>query len=348
MMTSTAGNPRLAVDETVVVSRRVRQLNNRGSFLQLADGRGWVLDFRKGQQQLHRVSANGNAGDSSTPCSAWSTFSSGAFATGFDSAEDSETPALILASGATAASAVEAQLVSEPEFGEWLYLVLDHRGVHLRVAATYDQRAKLPDAKVREGELVKVVERRMGAGTTFLRLEDPSGWGFDVQPDQSCDGRKRQRMAEVRVECGTWFYRVCTPKGITLRSRCSFADDAKTGQGPKQGAILTVSRRLAIGETTFLELQDGSGWAFDKRGGRCVAEGPLSMQSQDVTASLLRSCLVLTEPTEAKWAQTQKMLLEGAKVQVDLIGNLDERTWVHVCKPAGMEGWLLGGNLDFR
>merc|ERR1719235_488794 len=112
-------------------------------------------------------------------------------------------------------------------------------------------RAKIA-ARVGEGELVEVLERRVGQGTTFLRLRQPQGWVFDMQP---CARQKRQRMLEVEIYLGAWIYRVFRPKGISLRARCSFAEDAKIGRGLCCGSLLEVAIQVRVGETTFLKLE---------------------------------------------------------------------------------------------
>jgi len=206
--------------------------------------------------------------------------------------------------------------------------------------------AKLPD-KIVEGELVKAVERRIGNGTTFLRFDHPRGWAFDVQPGTQ---NKKQRMAEVNVEHGTWLYRVCASKGVALRSRCSFAEDAKIGKGPSRGALLTATRRVRIGGTTFLRV-DGGAWIFDCKSGKRVAEGPIFLASFTDRGATIRptgGVNLRTSPTLEMWSWTQRVLVQGARVQVNRFGEIEDREWAHVSQPGGMEGWVQAELLEIE
>jgi len=96
----------------------------------------------------------------------------------------------------------------------------------LRSGPEYNHSNKLR-TRLEEGELVTVVERCLGEGTTWLRLNWPQGWAFDVQPR----GQARLRMMQVTLEKGTWYYVVVTNNGIVLRNRCAFSDACKIGEG---------------------------------------------------------------------------------------------------------------------
>merc|ERR1719235_2208092 len=210
-------------------------------------------------------------------------------------------------------------------------------------------RAKIA-ARVGEGELVEVLERRVGQGTTFLRLRQPQGWVFDMQP---CERQKRQRMVQVEIYFGAWIYRVFSPKGISLRARCSFTEDAKIKTCLSCGALLEVAMQVRVGETTFLKLEDGRGWAFDQKDGEIMVEGPIDLRVlHNVTANVRSGepcgIYLMREPTRQKWSQTNRFLLDGAHVQVRQLGEVEDQQWAQVSQAGGgMDGWCLAGALDF-
>lgn len=235
----------------------------------------------------------------------------------------------------TSSSATPMLSLAPAEFGEWEYVVMDPKGITLRGTPTVSQSAKLK-VRVSEGELVKVVERRPAASATFLRLEKPAGWAVDCRD-------KRVRMKQVVVESGNWFYRVCTPNGIALRSGCCFSDGSKIGAGPREGALLVAEQRVQVDGTSFLKLQDSTGWVFDQKGSRRVLEGPLGLQDLNGRAATVTApggAFLLQQPTKKSWAQTRRLLLQDARVRVGLFGQLEGQTWAHVSQIKGMEGWL--------
>merc|ERR1711904_646343 len=54
----------LTPGEVVQISERVRPLTGKGSFLKLADGRGYVVDFMDGKQMMRRCIGNPQSGNS--------------------------------------------------------------------------------------------------------------------------------------------------------------------------------------------------------------------------------------------------------------------------------------------
>jgi len=218
--------------------------------------------------------------------------------------------------------------------------VLDPKGITLRSTPSLHQTSKLK-TRIGEGELAKVVERRTVSGTTMLRLETPAGWAYDCQPGSRDKG---VRMKEVQIESGSWHYRVCTPNGIALRSGCSFSDASKIGAGPREGALLAVMQRVQVNETAFLKLRDSAGWVFDQKGTKRMLEGPIhleDLQGRPATVAAPGGAFLLSGPTKKSWAQTRRLLLQDAHVRVDLTGDLEGQSWVHVSQPGGMDGWLL-------
>jgi len=316
--------------EVVLVKERVRPLNGKGSFLRLADGRGWVLDFANGRQVVQRWQA---------PSDSASTTDGGA-ASSLDTLAD--------------VVGLASQELGEPEVGAWDYIVLDTKGICLRNAPTYDKTSKMQH-RLEEGELVSVKERRAGNGTTFLHLDGPQGyqnmhmnqvvaliqgWVFDLQPGSQ---NKRQRLAQVEVQSGAWFYRVCAHKGIALRSRCTFSLDAKVGQGPNEGALVSISRRVKVGKTTFLKPKDENGWIFDAKNGKTMVEGPLDVEEPlDAIGTLIgnENIYLLSAPTTLTWAITKKLLLPGACGKVTHICVIDGTRWAHFAQSGSMCGWV--------
>jgi len=238
-MTRSKGYTCLSAFDVVIVSQKVRLMQMKGSFLRLADGRGWVVDFAEGRQLMRRVGA-----------------------------EDAraETPPAALPSSPSAAAGAAGS--GSAELHEWEYAVVDPGGLSLRSGPDYAS-AKLP-VRLEEGELVTAVERRPGDGTVFLRLAQHQGWAFDMQPG----ARARLRLVEVHVEHGHWHYVVAASQGSALRSRCSFSDGCKVGPGPKRGSLLDVTRRVRLGEATFLGVEGG--WLADARQGTKLIDGPVA------------------------------------------------------------------------
>jgi len=290
------------VGESIAVIRRVRPRNGKGSFLQLSDGRGFVFDMVKGVQVLHRVTTPGRRGIGGELHSN-SGSGGGASASGNVAArnnlelsdDDNPQPLTVLRTSSTQSSEL-----GPPEHGSWDYIVLDSAGIRLRGSPAYDKGEKL-SSRLPLGELAHVVERRACSdGTTFLRLDSPAGWAFDVQPG-TC--QKRQRMAEVSIEHGTWFYRVAANKGVAFRARCSLSDEAKLGKGPDLGAMLTIRQRVRVGSTVFLKVDGQDGWLFDSRDGKQLIEGPVEMTvHQDVFALVDASerLQLLSSPTRQR------------------------------------------------
>mmetsp|Transcript_6177 Transcript_6177/g.17089 ORF Transcript_6177/g.17089 Transcript_6177/m.17089 type:complete len:508 (+) Transcript_6177:64-1587(+) len=344
-----AGN--LHAGDSITVVQRIRPLSGKGSFLALSECRGFVFDMVRGVQVLHRSNASNQRGLGEEPISS-PTRQGGGGDNGFVAAaspasHDSvpldvgdQQPLSLLRSSSTSLE------LGPSEYGNWQYVVLDPAGIRLRGSPAYDKGQKL-SSRLPAGELVDVVERRTCTdGTSFLRLESPAGWAFDVQPG-AC--HKRHRMSEVSIEHGKWFYRVSASKGMAFRARCSFADDAKLGKGPDLGTLLTIRQRVRVGGTVFLKVDGQNGWLFDCKDGRQLAEGPVDMIThQDAFTTVLapEGLHLLSSPTRQKWAQTNKCLLIGARVQVMRTCQVEDAAWSYVAQPGGgMEGWSLASNL---
>lgn len=307
--------------QSVDVLKRVRPVMTKGSFLMLADGSGWVMDFQDGRQMMQR---------------------GGSYHAAVESLHQ------------PAPEPIPATQVSAPEFGEWDYIVVDPSGQTLRSKPSCDGKVKLAK-KFQEGEIVTVAERHQGDGTLFLRSVNPPGWLFDCQPAAS--GRARVRLTRVELERGNWHYSVAAERGVALRSRCSFAEDSKVGKGPGKGALVAVTERMKVGETTFLHMADGH-WVFDRKNGRQIMCGPLSTQvpSQSTMGTVKPEAGVTlsSSPTCQKSAATKMLLLQDARVNVHLLCELEGQRWAQVSKGwftvdksgGSMEGWMLAEHLS--
>lgn len=318
----------LEIREVVSVTKRVRPVSGKGSFLKLADGRGWVLDFVDGHRVMQKWTPEGetNLSEPSTSSSELAGFLSGAD-------------------------------LGPPELGEWSYVVLDPRGMSLRSKPTYDQQMKI-DRRVHEGEVVVVNERRAGDGVTFLRLDCPQGWVFDRQPGRAAKDL-RVRMMEAQVERGLWHYIVIAESGIALRTRCSFSEDTKCGKGPLKGALLEISQRVRVGDTTFLQIKESGRWIFDSKGGKKVVFGPVQLQvaPEGASASVRApgGVFLLQSPTNQKWAIGKRRLLQHAKVEVksslstgtEVNCTFSQWTFVRAAG-AGFDGWVHTDDLCFE
>jgi len=301
----------LDVLEVVHISKRVRPISGKGSFLKLADGRGWVLDFADGCRHLQPHTSQGDS----------------------ELSEASTSSSLSLSNCGDSCS-------MESEVGSWEYVVLDSRGMSVRCKPTYDPKQKT-SRRIHEGEIVVATERRFGDGMTFLKLDCPQGWVFDRQPGS----KSRVRMMEANVERGNWHYIVTAESGIALRTRCSFSDNTKCGKGPEKGALIEVSQRVQIGQTTFLQLKESGRWIFDAKAGRKMLAGPVEVQvfGSDSMATVTASegVNLSQSPTNQSWATTKMRLLQNAKVQVKKVVDAESVSWGLVAKPgSNMEGWL--------
>jgi len=253
LMTKTSGCRCVTASEVVLVDQRVRPRQMKGSFLRLADGRGWVMDFAGGKQFMRRASEGAEQGD----------------ATGASGEASLQVVQPCLSSNSSVAGGGGPGASGPGEHGKWEYAVVDKDGFSLRSGPDCAS-AKLPQ-RVEEGEIVTVVERRPCDGTVLLRLDEPQGWAFTVKPGS----RARLRLVEVHSERGTWHYVVCADKGAFPRSRCSFSDKCRAaGPGSPKGSFLTVTQRVRIGDSTFLRVEGG--WVFDVREGKRVVDGPVA------------------------------------------------------------------------
>lgn len=307
----------LTPGEVVQISERVRPLTGKGSFLKLADGRGYVVDFMDGKQMMRRCLSNPQS-DTSTPAAS---------------------PPL-----STSPSVTDVKPAEKAVYGEWTYVIVDPKGVCPRNAPTYDKASKT-DRRVEEGEIVRVSERRAAEGTTFLKISSPAGWIFDTQPTN----KARVRATEVNIERGNFLYRIVAEKGVAMRSRCSFADGSKVGRGPEKGALVEVKERIRIGETSFLKLQCGlqTGWVFDKKNRRNLLEelGPKEVKDFELEGQVKESTgngvHLRTSPTMEKWAETKMLLLSNSRVQVTRSAKLENKEWLQVSMPGrNMQGWV--------
>lgn len=329
------GASSVEANEVLKVCERIRPLNGKGCFLRLADFRGWVFDFSKGDQVIQRYRGSPREDCESDLCCSASTSLSTTCST---SEEEPELSAL--------RKGPHALQAGPSEHGSWDYIVLEPKGISLRTSPTFDASAK-NGSRLAHGDIVKALERQTCDGTTFLRFEFPPGWAFDLHQRLT---NQRKRMAPVEVEHGEWHYRVCTTKGVALRKRCSLDDASKIGRGPAQGALLTVIRRVKLGEITFCRLKDQNAWVPDCKDGRVLLEGPIELQAHSCPATVKSADGVhlMDAPTWNKWARTKKVLLKGSVAQVVCTCILDGEEWVQVSQPGGMEGWSSTYNFDMR
>lgn len=125
------------------------------------------------------------------------------------------------------------------------------------------------EAGIEEGTVIQVSERVLTDRTRMLRT--PLGWACEnLFSQRKC--KPRRVMMEIPVERGRFVYRVLVEKGVAIRSRCSFAENAKTGIGPLGGELVECNQRVRCGETTFLKMSDGRGWLFDVKNGKHILE----------------------------------------------------------------------------
>eukprot|EP00746_Dinoflagellata_sp_MGD_P008787 gnl/MRDRNA2_/MRDRNA2_117634_c0_seq1.p1 gnl/MRDRNA2_/MRDRNA2_117634_c0~~gnl/MRDRNA2_/MRDRNA2_117634_c0_seq1.p1 ORF type:complete len:544 (-),score=116.98 gnl/MRDRNA2_/MRDRNA2_117634_c0_seq1:33-1664(-) len=155
------------------------------------------------------------------------------------------------------------------QIGEWLYIVVDPKGIAPRPEPSYDKNFKETKGKLQEGELVRIHQRKPLANseTCFLRLAE-GGWCYDVQPGVN----SLVRMVEVTVEDVNSVYQVVAAKGVGIRNRPSFLQSAIVCRGPEKGEYVETCQRLVYADTTFLRLADGSGWVFDHKNGKQILQ----------------------------------------------------------------------------
>lgn len=361
---------RLQLNEVIQVNQRVRPLNGKGSFLKLADGRGWVIDFLEGRQNMRRTNSSGIPSGCQTPQTHEAPTpvpvtgaSDGALTSDMTRSglSGALTGDMTMKSGLSGMSGVlnlpvsafadenDSHASMQPEIGEWTYMVVDPKGVCPRNQPVYDKGAKI-NRSIEEGEVVRVTERRPDEGTTFLKICSPAGWVFDCQPGH----KSRVRMMEVHVEHGSFLYVVTAEKGVALRMRCSFSDSSKVGRGPEKGALCEIKERVRCGETTFLRLANGSGWVFDKKNGRSMLEplAPSDYTAMTADGFLGNMCHLhggtsdgihlRSAPTSERWAQTKMLVLKDQRLHVSMKVRIHGFEWLRVSKPGGMEGWVPG------
>eukprot|EP00929_Paragymnodinium_shiwhaense_P121568 TRINITY_DN93842_c0_g1_i1.p1 TRINITY_DN93842_c0_g1~~TRINITY_DN93842_c0_g1_i1.p1 ORF type:complete len:556 (+),score=110.31 TRINITY_DN93842_c0_g1_i1:143-1810(+) len=361
----------LSCGDIATVVERLRPLSGKGSFLRLADGRGWVLDFVNGSRTVHPVddaakanlmSAMGKSNTSSssqggdrTPMRATTT-SKGSSGGGLGGGLLSQV--LPTSEKACSQAALTAFARSFAEEGRWHYVVLEPRGITLRSSPSWDDSVKLK-ARIEEGELITVCERFGKDGAQFVRLDDASmpagqsggGWVFDRRPEAGA----RLRLLEVHVEAGSWFYRVIDSKRPTLHRRCSLAASTRTSaNGPEKGALVTVSQRVQVGSAFFLKLSDFDAWLCDRRGSLASVEGPVEVQDMfgmGAVVSEPAGIYLRKAPTHEAWARTKLFILQGSTLNVThtvwlQTGDREER-WASVERlgSSGMTGWVLADEL---
>jgi hypothetical protein len=367
------GNGSVEVEEVISVNKRVRPLNGKGQgcLLQISDGRGWVIDFRKGVKKFEQCTAEemearaalesaaelAEAGQSEFAMTGNSDFTN-TCNSGLTNLTRCSTVSSLTTSTTNVTmqtgrwtmptdNASEAGLstmgpLGKSTLGDWTFVVIDPKGISLRSTPTISQSAKIKSKRIVEGELVQVVERRDTPCGSLLRLKDPPGWAFDMRAGRA--GERKLRMQEVSVEHGLWCYRVCTANGIALRSGCAFSDASKVGVGPREGALLTVCQRVQVNETAFLKMQDNSGWVFDRKGKKPILEGPLRLdkdvEGRSATVIAPGGCFLFQHPTKKSWARTQRLLLENARVRLGQRSTLEGLSWVQVSQPGKTDGWL--------
>lgn len=205
------------------------------------------------------------------------------------------------------------------EIGSWLYIVVDPKGLIPQDQPSYNKDGQSAFQKLRQGELVRVVERRPLAHsqTCLLRLLD-GGWCVDIQ----AGGGSQNRMIEVMLEDHDGVYRVIAQKGIGIRNRPSFHLSSDPEYGVDNGEVIHTCQRLVLGETTFLRLADGRGWVFDKKHGRQMLEGPLQ-ESANVTEKLsendahgTQASLALVDETEDRRSMLKVTGHEGCHTRL--------------------------------
>eukprot|EP00930_Biecheleria_cincta_P101762 TRINITY_DN9340_c0_g1_i1.p1 TRINITY_DN9340_c0_g1~~TRINITY_DN9340_c0_g1_i1.p1 ORF type:complete len:478 (+),score=71.05 TRINITY_DN9340_c0_g1_i1:51-1436(+) len=305
-----------AVGSVLTCVERVRPLVGRGAYLKISELDGWVLDFVDGSQILRRKETDGEA---LSPC---------AIRTAVDD---------------------DGFLDDDAQSGEWRYIVVDPKGMTLRSRPTYDKSAKL-QARVEEGEIVGVLERREGAETVFLRVQGSDGivgWAFTTQPGEGAF----LRLLEVEIKQGRWHFQVVAPKGCPVRTRCSLASNARKAAGClHEGQLVLFRRRVEVGNTLFLGLDDGSWIACPKDEAPPVV-GPLEvhkMNNEEAEIQAEGGVSLRKAPTQLPWALTKQVLLEGSKVLAIRRARVDSNMWMEVMQLGGLSGWILACDLQLE
>jgi len=374
-LTKTIAGLHLHPFDVVFIDQRVRPIQMKGSFLRLADGRGWAMDFADGRQLMRRAFAQNE-------------------------------PAPPREAGAS-----EAAPGPSSELGEWDYVVVDSAGLSLRSGPEYSS-AKVP-SRLEEGMIATVVERRSGDGTTFLRLASPQGWAFDVQPGSHARLRMVQVNVErgswhyvvvsphgvaLRSRCSysdtsrvgagpqkgaflTVTERVKIGESTFLHIEGGWIFDYKQGKKVVDGPIAAITpppgTTMQVEAEQAYEVRNvaGSG-EFNAPGlryrcspcntdmdatqhalwgsivhGTTVTEDwlkvgdrflPLRVNGSQVLRKVDEAGVRLSrEPTDAPWAASKLFMLDRAQLQVTLMCQLEGTRWARVASAGGnMEGWM--------
>lgn len=152
------------------------------------------------------------------------------------------------------------------EMGAWDYIVIDSTSaISLLDGPLLRANPVRRDPPLQEGDTLRAYERVSTEwSATLLRTE--TSWVCDT----AWAPKPRRVMMQVAVERGSWLYRIVSPMGVAIRSRCSFAQSAKSEYGPNCGEFVRISERVRVGETAFLRIQDTDGWIFDVKNGAAV------------------------------------------------------------------------------
>eukprot|EP00746_Dinoflagellata_sp_MGD_P162532 gnl/MRDRNA2_/MRDRNA2_90133_c0_seq1.p1 gnl/MRDRNA2_/MRDRNA2_90133_c0~~gnl/MRDRNA2_/MRDRNA2_90133_c0_seq1.p1 ORF type:complete len:380 (+),score=79.92 gnl/MRDRNA2_/MRDRNA2_90133_c0_seq1:92-1231(+) len=160
------------------------------------------------------------------------------------------------------------------ESGRWDYMAIDSLVVvvpQLGVDPASVSANVAQQTGIEEGTVIQVTERVLTDRTRMLRT--PGGWARESLVEHSKKGSRSHRvMMEIPVERGHFVYRILPEKGVAIRKRCSFAENAKAATGPFGGELIEFTERVRCGETTFCKMADGRGWLFDVKNGKRMME----------------------------------------------------------------------------
>ncbi|CAD7941317.1 unnamed protein product [Amoebophrya sp. A120] len=142
--------------------------------------------------------------------------------------------------------------------GHWEYVVVSPTAVKEKTKHSFRPRAKTVLA---EGTLLVAGCRKEAKdGSTWVRV---GGEKWVAEKD----------LKEVRIERGSWQYRVVFPQGVCRRVRPTMEKALAPPGGAasilREGALFTVSERLPLDDVVYLKIDDPStpGWVFDHRAG---------------------------------------------------------------------------------
>jgi hypothetical protein len=218
------------------------------------------------------------------------------------------------------------------EKGTWHYVVVTNNGIALRNRCAFSDACKIGEGPAR-GSFVTVTQRVKVGETTFLHID--GGWVFDVKKGRKLmDGPLAVFTpppgTRMEVEAEDAFTVVNVPGNGEFstkgpRYRCS--PDLQDTDGDRYAHWGSIVHGVPV-DSQWLKV--GTRYLPQKMNGQRILQ-----PSQEVVVRLQSA------PSDSKKAETKFLLLPKAKVEVNMVLQLEGIHWARVSQVASnMEGWM--------